>query len=105
MQILYIIAADFDGVFDGISRSVLMGMLVLFGAGTIFTSCIASIYMCTENVSFRGKEHVMYDLFSGIKQGLPLSPMLFIFYINDICDLFDGIYGRALQISTYLSSC
>ena len=96
-QTLYVIAADFDGAFDRISRSVLIRKLIPFGAGTVFVSCIASMYMCTENIIFRGNSHVTYELFSGIKQGLPLSPILFIFYINDIFDLFDGIYGRSLD--------
>ena len=67
-QTLYIIAADFDGAFDRISRSVLIRKLILFGAGTIFVSCLAPMYMSTENIIFRG---VVYKLFSGIKQGLP----------------------------------
>ena len=96
-QKLYLIAVDFDGAFDRISRSVLIRKLVLFGAGTIFTSCVASMYLCTDNIIFRGKEYVTYRLMSGIKQGLPLSPMLFIFYINDIFDMFDGIYGRSVD--------
>ena len=93
-QVLYIIAADFDGAFDRISRSVLIQKLIKFGAGTVFVSCIASMYMSTDNIIFRGGEHVMYTLFSGIKQGLPLSPYLFIFYINDIFEVFEQTYGK-----------
>ena len=92
-QTLYIIAADFDGAFDRISRSVLVRKLILFGAGTVFVSCLASIYLSTDNIIFRGHEHVVYSLYAGIKQGLPLSPYLFIFYIDDIFTLFDRTYG------------
>ena len=36
-------------------------------------------------------------LFSGIKQGLPLSPYLFLFYINDVFDYLDGIFSTTNQ--------
>ena len=32
-------------------------------------------------------------LYAGIKQGLPLSPYLFLFYIDDVFDYLDGIHG------------
>ena len=89
---LFLIAIDFDGAFDRVSRSILVRKLCKFGAGVVFTTCIASIYMSTENVIFRDSDYVTYRLFSGIKQGLPLSPMLFLFYINDIFDFFGSIY-------------
>ena len=38
---------------------------------------------------FRNKEHMTYRLYNGIKQGLPLSPLLFVFYVNYIFDFFD----------------
>ena len=96
-QTLFIIAADFDGAFDRISRSLFIRKLIRFGAGVISVSCIASMYMRTDNIIFRGKEYVKYKLYSGIKQGLPLSPYLFIFYINDIVKTFDEIYGRCVE--------
>ena len=34
----------------------------------------------------------MYMLHSDIKQGLPWSPYLFLFYIDDIFNYFDGIF-------------
>ena len=39
----------------------------------------------------------MFKLYSGIKQGLPLSPILFIFYINDMFETFRNIHGRCLE--------
>ena len=89
---LFLIAIDFDGAFDRVCRSTFIRKLCLFGAGVVFTACLASIYMSTDNVIFRGKSHVRYKLYSGIKQGLPLSPLLFLFYINDVFDFLGAIY-------------
>ena len=95
---LFIIAVDFDGAFDRISRSVLIRKLVLFGAGTLFVACLASIYMKTDNIIFRNKDYMIYTLGAGIKQGLPLSPYLFLFYVDDIFEFFDVIYGRSKEV-------
>ena len=92
---LFIIAIDFDGAFDRVSRAHLIRKLCVSGAGKIFSACLASIYMCTENIIFRGGSYVIYKLYSGIKQGLPLSPMLFLFYINDVFEFLGSIYDGA----------
>ena len=49
--------------------------------------------MSTYNIICSGKHYRIYKLFSGIKQGLPLSPMLFLFYINDLFDFLNAIYS------------
>ena len=96
-QKIFIIAFDFDGAFDRVSRSVLIRKLLKFGAGVVFVACVASMYMCTDNIIFRNKDYVTFMLYSGIKQGLPLSPMLFIFYINDIFEVFRSAYGVCVE--------
>ena len=95
---LFVIAIDFDGAFDRISRSVLIRKLVLFGAGTLFVTCLASIYLHTDNIIFRHKDYMVYTLSAGIKQGLPLSPYIFLFYVDDIFAFFDGVYGISVDI-------
>ena len=93
-QKLFLIAIDFDGAFDRVCRSTMIKKLCLFGAGSVFTACLASIYMCTDNIIYRGDSNVRFNLYSGIKQGLPLSPLLFLFYINDIFDFFGALYDK-----------
>ena len=91
-QKLFLISVDFDGAFDRVSRSVLIRKLSKFGAGSIFVTCIASMYLKTDNVIFQGEDQIFFSLYAGIKQGLPLSPILFLFYINDIFAFFQNIY-------------
>ena len=102
---MFIASIDFDGPFDRVSRSTLIRKLSLFGARTNFVMCIASIYLKTDNVIFQGKQHINYTLYAGIKQGLPLSPLLspplspllFVFYVNDIFDFFKAVYCNPIN--------
>ena len=90
----FICTLDFDGAFDRVSRMLLLKKLALFGAGSLFLLCIAAMYKRTESVIIQNDNHCVYELLSGIKQGLPLSPYLFLFYINDVFDFFYGIYTK-----------
>ena len=61
-QKFFIIAFDFDGAFDRVSRSVLIRKLIKFGAGVVFVACVASMYMCTDNIIFRNKDYITFML-------------------------------------------
>ena len=95
---LFIISIDFDGAFDRVSRSVLIKKLCKFGAGTVLVSCIACMYLRTDNVIFQGDDSISYTLFAGIKQGLPLSPLLFLFYVDDIFSFFQDAHGNVVNV-------
>ena len=86
------------GAFDRISRNILLKILAMFGAGSVFLFCIATIYRKTESVIFQKDEYSVFEMLSGIKQGLPMSPYLFLFYINDIFDFFHALYDGASNI-------
>ena len=88
------ICVDFEGAFDKISRNLLFKKLQRFGAGAVFISCLMTIYMFTDYIIFGKETHFCYHISAGIKQGLPLSPWLFLFYLNDIFDVFEAIYGK-----------
>ena len=88
----FICTIDFDGAFDRVSRTILLKKLALFGSGSVFLFCIAAMYKRTESLIIQKDNHCTYELLSGIKQGLPLSPYLFLFYINDVFDFFHALY-------------
>ena len=91
---IFLCTIDFDGAFDRISRSILIKKLALFGAGTTFILCIAAMYQTTNSIIIQKDDYSLYTILSGIKQGLPLSPYLFLFYIDDVFEYMYAIYGR-----------
>ena len=92
---LFVICVDFEGAFDRVSRHKLFRKMQLFGVGSAFLLCIVAIYAYTDCVIYQKETCFAYHLLAGIKQGLPLSPWLFLFYINDVFDLFEGIFGTS----------
>ena len=55
------------------------------------------MYTRTESIIIQKDSYTTYELSSGIKQGLPLSPYLFLFYINDIFDFFYALCNNSLD--------
>ena len=94
----FICTIDFDGAFDWISRNILLKKLAMFGAGSVFLFCIATMYRKTESVIFQKDEYSVFEMLSGIKQGLPMSPYLFLFYIHDIFYFFHALYDGSSNI-------
>ena len=54
--------------------------------------------MSTENIMYQGNVFQTYNLYAGIKEGLPLSPLLFLFFIDDIFMFFDDVYDFCVSI-------
>ena len=95
---LFVTAVDFDGAFDRVKRSTLLMKLLLFGASSLFVHCLANLYSVSGNVIYSNGVSIVYMLHSGIKQGLPLSPYLFLFYIDDVFDYLDRLFVNTADI-------
>ena len=82
---LYTAFIDFSKAYDTVDRSKLIGCLQSLGINGIFLNNIKAMY---ENTSYKIKLNngVLDPIVSnlGLKQGSPLSPMLFNLYIDDM---------------------
>ena len=76
---------DFKKAYDTVNRSTLLNRLKEIGVSTKFLKAIKAIY---ENINYMIKtKHFTLEAISsnlGLKQGCPLSPLLFNLYINDL---------------------
>ena len=88
---LYAAFIDFSKAYDTVDRDKLFERLQILGINGIFLNNIKAMY---EKTSYKIKlkngflDPIVSNL--GLKQGCPLSPMLFNLYIDDMKDIFDN---------------
>ena len=87
---LYIAFIDFSKAYDTVDRKMLFERLQSLGINGIFLRNIMAMYAKT-NYKIKLKNGSLNPICSnlGLKQGCPLSPMLFNLYIDDIKNIFD----------------
>ena len=87
---LYAVFIDFKKAYDTVNRDLLMKRLQSLGINGIFMRNILAMYKKTEYCIKLTNGHTRaIDSNLGLKQGCPLSPMLFNLYIDNIDDIFD----------------
>ena len=84
---LYCCFIDYQKAFDSVNRSFLWQKLLRNGCSKIMLKALYAMYQSVKSsLRFIGKCSNFFNTDTGVKQGDPLSPVLFIFYINDIID-------------------
>ena len=84
---LYIGCFDIEKAFDKVSRFLLLKKLLKCGISFVMFNALKSIYSNTTSIlNFNGKNSSEFRTSSGIRQGAPSSPCLFIIFINDLID-------------------
>ena len=78
-----IILLDFKAAFPSISHNYLLSVLAALGIPPGIANMVRNLddgHRC--NVSFGGQLHKGFDISAGIRQGCPLSPLLFVLLID-----------------------
>ena len=87
---LYAAFIDFKKAYDTVDRNVLFDRLKELGINRLLLQNIEAMYQNTEYlVKYKDGHLESISCNVGLKQGCPLSPMLFNLYIDDIINIFD----------------
>ena len=106
---LYVAFIDFKKAYDTVNRALLFERLRQLGINGLFYRNILEMYKNTK-YSIKMKDGCLEPIMSnlGLRQGCPLSPMLFNLFIDDVSDIFlntvgnDPVHLQGKEISHFL---
>ena len=89
---LFVAFIDFKKAYDTVNRSKLLERLSKMGVGHKFLSNLKALYTNVEYI-IKSKSSLSKPIPSnlGLKQGCPLSPLLFNLYIDDISEYIENM--------------
>ena len=85
---------DLEKAFDRVSRGVLWGVLREYGVTGLLIQAVRSLYdRCQSLVCIAGNKSDSFPVRVGLRQGCPLSPILFIIFMDRISRCSQGVEG------------
>ena len=79
---MYCAFIDFRKAFDVVYRNGIWVKILRYGTSTKFTSMMRTMYDKVRScVKINGQHTEFFESKAGVKQGEPLSPLLFLFFI------------------------
>lgn len=92
---VYCAFVDFRKAFDVVYRDGIWYKLLRYGGSSKIVKMLEVIYNSVKTcVRVNGNRSDYFDSYTGVKQGEPLSPLLFIFFIND---MYDSLYDNSVE--------
>ena len=89
---------DFKKASDSVNRNLLWHRLVQVGVGGKMLRAVQSLYKSVSScVRINGLTTDWFDVNAGLRQGCPLSPLLFNCFINDLAKKIKAI-GKGIDI-------
>ncbi|KAK0149127.1 LINE-1 reverse transcriptase [Merluccius polli] len=85
---------DLEKAFDRVPRGVLWGVLREYGVSDPLIRAVRSLYdRCQSLVRIAGNKSDLFPVRVGLRQGCPLSPILFIIFMDTISRHSQGVEG------------
>ncbi|TKS65493.1 LINE-1 reverse transcriptase -like protein [Collichthys lucidus] len=93
-QPVYMCFVDLEKAFDRVPRGVLWGVLREYGVSDPLIRAIRSLYSrCQSLVRIAGSKSDLFPVRVGLRRGCPLSPVLFITFMDRISRRSQGVEG------------
>ena len=103
---LYTCFVDFKKAFDSVWRNALLNKIHKIGINGQFFQILKLIYSTTTNsLIYHEFLSPKFIINVGVKQGDPLSTILFNLYINDIPNIFEGEDNYPISINNNNVNC
>ena len=103
---LFCTFVDYQKAFDSVDRKLLWYKLLRDGCSTTMVNTLKAMYNSVQMcVKYKNKFSNFFASHSRVKQGDPLSTILFIFFINDLALSLADNNQQTTQISNMSGQC